>query len=143
MKDINFKNATEVAFCVDLTGSMSPCIAAVRKNIEKTCEELFQDIPDLKIGKNIGVSVYPLQCLYGQHAHLNNAFWTEVATLGEVPLCKLDNFEEATPIMTGFAYMAAGPEAFKLYENKLGDVKSANIACNTANLKAQVKKFGD
>lgn len=42
--------STEVAFSWDTTGSMSPCIDNVRKHIEKTCEELFQDIPNLKIG---------------------------------------------------------------------------------------------
>lgn len=42
--------ATEIGFCFDTTGSMKPCIDNVRKHIEKTCEELFKDIPDLKVG---------------------------------------------------------------------------------------------
>lgn len=46
----NLGNATEVAFIFDTTGSMQPCIANVRKHIEKTCEELFENIPNLKIG---------------------------------------------------------------------------------------------
>jgi len=43
-------DATEVAFCFDTTGSMSPCIAQVRNQIESTCEQLFQDIEGLKVG---------------------------------------------------------------------------------------------
>ena len=46
----NIKKATEVVFSFDSTGSMSSCIANVRNHIEKTCEELFENIPDLKIG---------------------------------------------------------------------------------------------
>lgn len=42
--------ATEIAFSFDTTGSMNPCIAAVREQIEKTCEELFEEIPGLKVG---------------------------------------------------------------------------------------------
>lgn len=42
--------ATEIAFVFDTTGSMRPCIDNVRKHIEKTCEELFKDIPNLKVG---------------------------------------------------------------------------------------------
>jgi Mg-chelatase subunit ChlD len=42
--------ATEVVFSFDTTGSMAPCIKNVRKHIEKTCEQLFEDIPGLKIG---------------------------------------------------------------------------------------------
>ena len=43
-------NATEILFSYDTTGSMSGCIADVRKHLEETCEQMFQDIPGLKIG---------------------------------------------------------------------------------------------
>ncbi|NIQ15358.1 MAG: hypothetical protein GTO02_13480, partial [Candidatus Dadabacteria bacterium] len=46
----NIPKATEIAFCFDTTGSMSPCIANVRKHIEKTCEELFKEVDGLKVG---------------------------------------------------------------------------------------------
>lgn len=42
--------ATEVVFSFDTTGSMRPCIAAVRDKIEQTCEELFDTIEGLKVG---------------------------------------------------------------------------------------------
>jgi hypothetical protein len=43
-------DATEVVFCFDTTGSMSPCIAQVRDQIEATCEQMFEDIEGLKVG---------------------------------------------------------------------------------------------
>lgn len=42
--------SSEVVFSFDTTGSMSPCIAQVRANVDKLCAELFKEIPDLKIG---------------------------------------------------------------------------------------------
>lgn len=47
---IDVEQTTEVVFSFDTTGSMSPCIANVRKHIEKTCEQLFETIPNLKVG---------------------------------------------------------------------------------------------
>jgi hypothetical protein len=44
------KNATEVVFAFDTTGSMAPCIAQVRSKIEELCEGLFADIEGLKVG---------------------------------------------------------------------------------------------
>jgi hypothetical protein len=41
---------SEVVFSFDTTGSMSPCIAAVRKDVEKTCQDLFSLFPGLRIG---------------------------------------------------------------------------------------------
>jgi hypothetical protein len=46
----NLGSATEIVFSFDTTGSMNPCIANVRRHIEKTCEELYQNIPNLKVG---------------------------------------------------------------------------------------------
>lgn len=37
-------------FCFDTTGSMSPCIAQVRKCVRQTCEYLLNQIPDLRLG---------------------------------------------------------------------------------------------
>lgn len=46
----NINKATEVVFSFDTTGSMSAAIANVRKHMEKTVEEMFQLIPDLRVG---------------------------------------------------------------------------------------------
>ncbi len=40
----------EVAFSFDTTDSMSTCIDQVRKSVDKLCEDLFRDIPGLRIG---------------------------------------------------------------------------------------------
>jgi hypothetical protein len=42
--------ATQVAFSFDCTGSMRSCIGDVRQKLEETCEEMFADIPGLKVG---------------------------------------------------------------------------------------------
>ena len=42
--------ASDVVFSFDTTGSMSPCIADVRANVEKLCANLFKDLPGLRIG---------------------------------------------------------------------------------------------
>lgn len=46
----NINKATEVVFSFDTTGSMSSCIGNVRKHMEKTVEEMFQLIPELRVG---------------------------------------------------------------------------------------------
>jgi hypothetical protein len=43
-------DATEVGICFDTTGSMQPCIAQVRSEVEKVCEQMFEDIEGLKVG---------------------------------------------------------------------------------------------
>jgi hypothetical protein len=42
--------SSEVLISFDTTGSMNPCIEQVRKHVRKTCDELFHDIPGLRIG---------------------------------------------------------------------------------------------
>jgi len=46
----NINSASEVVFSFDTTGSMSSCIGNVRRHMEKTVEEMFQLIPDLRVG---------------------------------------------------------------------------------------------
>lgn len=46
----NLGTAKAVVFSFDTTGSMSPCIAEVRKRLRDLAEMMFQDIPGLKIG---------------------------------------------------------------------------------------------
>ena len=41
---------TEIVFSFDSTGSMYPCLAQVRAQIKQTCQRLFRDIPNLRIG---------------------------------------------------------------------------------------------
>lgn len=60
---------TEIVVSFDTTGSMRPCIAQVRANVDKFCEDLFRDIVDLRIGliahgdywdKEFCISILPL-----------------------------------------------------------------------------------
>lgn len=40
----------DIIFSLDNTGSMSPAIAEARRRLLETCDRLFKDIPDLRIG---------------------------------------------------------------------------------------------
>lgn len=41
---------TDVVISFDTTGSMSPCIAEVRRRVQETLDQLFSTIPDLQVG---------------------------------------------------------------------------------------------
>lgn len=241
MADITgtISKATEIAFIFDTTGSMRPCIDNVRKHIEKTCEELFKDIPNLKVGfishgdycdgaacyaiqpltddqpkvfsfirntpntsggdapecyelalnlskdlgwsdskggkvvviigddephdvnypenkkrldwrkeladlKEMGINVYPLQCLYKSHAKKVNEFWSAIGEIMGTPLLKLDNFEEASIAINSFAYASSGTAAYAAYEAKLcatGVNMSDNIKTMNAILRSETPKY--
>lgn len=53
MREVVMSNLVEVVFVFDTTGSMQPCISAVRKNVEMSLTRLFKEVPNLRIG--IGV----------------------------------------------------------------------------------------
>ncbi len=241
MADITgtISKATEIAFIFDTTGSMKPAIDNVRKHIEKTCEELFKDIPGLKVGfishgdycdgancyalqpltddqpkvfhfirntpntsggdapecyelalnlsktlgwsdskggkvvviigddephdvdypgnkdkldwrkelrdlKELGVNVYPLQCLYKPYAKGANAFWKEIGEIMNTPLLKLDNFEEASQAINSFAYASGGTASYAAYEAKLcasGVNMSDNIKTMNTILRSETSKY--
>jgi len=44
------KDAIEVLFSFDTTGSMYPCLTQVRREIKETVNRLFKDVPSIKIG---------------------------------------------------------------------------------------------
>ena len=44
------QNQIELLLSFDSTGSMYPCLAQVRAQIKQTCQRLFRDIPNLRIG---------------------------------------------------------------------------------------------
>lgn len=44
------KMSTDIVISFDTTGSMSPCIAEVRRRVRETVDRLFDTIPDLRIG---------------------------------------------------------------------------------------------
>lgn len=46
----NLGEGAEVVFSFDTTGSMYPCLEAVRRDVAKTCQDLFSMFPGLKIG---------------------------------------------------------------------------------------------
>ncbi len=98
--------ATEIAFCFDTTGSMQPCIANVRKHIEKTCEELFKDIEGLKVGF----------ISHGDYCDGANTYNLQELTTDET---KVYNFVRNTPNTSG----GDMPECYELALNiakKLG-----------------------
>lgn len=232
--------ATEIAFCFDTTGSMQPCIANVRKHIEKTCEELFKDIPGLKIGfishgdycdgdncydiqmltddekkvykfirttpntsggdspecyelalnlaktlgwtvtkknrgvlvmigdqephdvnypqnkdkldwkkelddlKEMGVNVYPLQCLYTVNQKAANDFWQAISQIMDTPLLKLQDFDEASLAVRSYAHTVSGSASYAAYEKKLhdeGTSMSPSIMHLNAALRTETPKY--
>lgn len=232
--------ATEIAFCFDTTGSMQPCIANVRKHIEKTCEELFKDIPGLKIGfishgdycdgkntynlqkltddekkvysfirntpntsggdapecyelalnmaktlgwtvdkknrgvlvmigdaephdkdypqntdklewkkelkdlQEMGINVYPLQCLYNPGQSAANKFWAAISELMDTPLLKLQNFDEAHLAVRSYAHASGGSARYKAYEKKLkdeGTAMSPSIMSLNAAMRTESPKY--
>ena len=48
--------------------------------------------------KELGIDVYPCQCLYRNHYDEANLFWESVAVTANTPLIKLNNFDIANPI---------------------------------------------
>lgn len=44
------KEAIDVVFSFDTTGSMYPCLTQVRRSIDKTVQELMKEIPNIRIG---------------------------------------------------------------------------------------------
>ena len=42
--------SVEIVISFDTTGSMYPCLAEVRRNIDATSKKLFETVPNLKIG---------------------------------------------------------------------------------------------
>src|SRR3954464_13042663 len=49
-KDTMSKDAIEVIFSFDTTGSMYPCLTQVRREVKATVKRLFKDVPDIRIG---------------------------------------------------------------------------------------------
>ena len=92
--------ATEIAFVFDTTGSMNPCIANVRAHIEKTCEELFKDIPNLKVGF----------ISHGDYCDGNNCYHTQMLTSDKA---KVFQFIRTAPNTGG----GDAPECYELALN--------------------------
>jgi von Willebrand factor type A domain len=44
------KDAIEVIFSFDTTGSMYPCLTQVRREVKATVKRLFKDVPDIRVG---------------------------------------------------------------------------------------------
>jgi hypothetical protein len=219
---------------------MNPCIANVRKHIEKTCEELFKDIPELKIGfishgdycdgdkcysvqmltndqakvfdfvrnapatgggdapecyelalnlakglgwtvtkknrgvlvmigddephdknypgnkdklewekelkdlQEMGINVYPLQCLYNPHKAGPNKFWAAISEIMDTPLLKLQDFNEASMAISSYAHASGGSASYCAYEKKLADSGvelSGSIRCLNAALRSESPKY--
>lgn len=61
-----------------------------------------------------GVRTYPLQCLT-----VHGEFWAEIAQIHGTPHLRLSEFSKAAEVLTGFAYAAAGEEAFARVEDQV------------------------
>lgn len=209
----NINKATEVAFIFDTTGSMASAIGDVRKNMEQCVEEMFELVPNLKIGfishgdycddnncyallpltddktkvynfirnspntsggdapecyelalnlakslgwsdkkggktvvmfgdaephepdyemnkdhldwrkeladlKEMGIDVYPVQCLFREDAKANT-FWSAIAEVHGTPLQKMENMSETSEAIMGYTAAAAGSETFGAYEKRI------------------------
>jgi hypothetical protein len=210
----NINSASEVVMSFDTTGSMASAIQNVRRHMEKTVEEMFQLIPDLRVGfiahgdycdgancyetlpltndkaavykfirtakntgggdapecyelamhlargmgwsdkrggkilvmigdasphavnypgnkdkldwrkelahlKEMGINVYPLQCLYAQYQKDVNEFWSTISETCGTPLLKLQDFANSASALTGVVAASSGTEVFRAYNRKL------------------------
>jgi hypothetical protein len=79
---------------------MNPCIANVRKHVEKTCEELFKEIPNLKVGF----------ISHGDYCDGDNCYATQILTDDQT---KVFNFIRNTPSTSG----GDAPECYELALN--------------------------
>ncbi|NIQ15359.1 MAG: hypothetical protein GTO02_13485, partial [Candidatus Dadabacteria bacterium] len=75
-----------------------------------------KELADLK---EMGINVYPLQCLYSPYAEHNNNFWKEIGEIMDTPLLKLQDFNEASTAVRSFVNAAGGSAKFAAYEKKL------------------------
>jgi len=233
----NINSATEVVFSFDTTGSMASAIQNVRRHMEKTVEEMFQLIPELRVGliahgdycdgtdcyqvlpltndkskiykfihtakntgggddpecyelamhlaksmgwsdkhggkilvmigdasphaanypankdkldwrkelkdlKEMGINVYPLQCLYAKHANDVNEFWATISETCGTPLLKLQDFSNSASALTGVVAASSGTTAFRSYSSKLsakGFVPNEIVVMNCALEKEAAK----
>ena len=92
--------------------------------------------------QEMGVKVYPLQCLASSGRPAVNQFWSQIAELSGTVLLKLNDFKEAAHNLRGVAYAAAGEEAYALYEAGSSTMGfSAETAMNTDAMREEAKKF--
>jgi len=100
---------------------------------------------ELRDLKELGINVYPLQCLYKSYVKDGvNAFWSEIGEIMNTPLLKLDNFEETSQAINSFAYASGGTAAYAAYEKKLcvsGLNMSDNIKTMNAILRSETPKY--
>ena len=93
--------------------------------------------------KEMGVRVFPLQCLANGGS---NQFWAEVAQLGDTSLMQLNEFSQSARNLEGVAFVAAGSKAFAGYAARSASkccVDSADTAKNMAMLRAEAEKYDE
>lgn len=94
--------------------------------------------------KEMGVNVYPLQCLYNPSQPGANRFWREIGSIMGTPLLKLQDFKDASLAVRGFAHASGGSRAFASYEKKLkssGVELSGSIVAMNAALRDEAPKY--
>jgi len=95
--------------------------------------------------KEMGVLVYPLQCLNAGHDA--DQFWSQVAELSGTTKLKLSDFGGTAHTLRGVAYATAGEDAYKLYEASpeamsfMARSGTEEVVANTAALREEAKKF--
>lgn len=86
--------------------------------------------------KEMGISIYALECQGGDQ------FWKDLAEHADTPLMRLNDFVESAEMVKGFAYAAAGADAFDAYESKLaasGTASAETVTRNSALRKESMK----
>lgn len=74
---------------------------------------------ELKDLKEMGISVYPLQCLYQEYAKEVNEFWSAISETCGTPLLKLQDFNNSASALTGVVAASSGTAIFRAYNSKL------------------------
>jgi hypothetical protein len=99
---------------------------------------------ELEALQEMGVNVYPLQCLYQAGRKGANAFWMGISQICDTPLLKLQDFADATSAVKSFTHAAGGSARYSAYEKKLadsGEALSPAICSLNAALRSESPKY--
>jgi hypothetical protein len=97
------KDSIEIVMGFDVTGSMAPAIFQVRRDVEKTIKELFQVVPNLRVGI----------CTIGDYCDGNGLFKKLDLTTNQNDICNFVNKAQAS----------GGGDASEAYEYALNQVR--------------------
>ena len=95
----NNKEAIEVVFSFDTTGSMYPCLTQVRRNLKETVERLFREIPNIRIGI----------IAHGDYCDARTSYVTKILNLSNRPQDVVNFVDKVEPTSGGDS-----PECYEL-----------------------------